>query len=208
MTTLEAISTTIGTFLASIGAGYLYTKATKRFELPELNSNLRLRAGAGMYRSKLIAIEKDAWVLSSPLCRNHYVPIRVGDFLIVEAPVSNGVYLFNTSLVSRNPETHEMRVEPPSKDIKPVNRRKEPRLMRNSQLMVDGLPGELVNISPLGGRIRTNYRVARGDRMRLDLEKGTIFGWVLDVWPTGLGDDYNEEIRLRFEDIVDLKIAS
>ena len=207
MTFEETTSLTIATFLSSIGLGYGYTKLRTKFEPPQVGVNLRLRAGAGMYRSKLVATEKDGWTLTSPISRDNYVPVKVGDTLIVEAPVSSGVYLFNTKLLSRDSETHEMKVEAPPRGIRPVNRRQEPRLIRSTYLMVEGLPGALVNISPLGGRIRTNYRVTRGDRMRLDLEKGTIFGWVLDVWPTDSGDDFSEEIRLRFEDIVDLRIA-
>jgi c-di-GMP-binding flagellar brake protein YcgR len=153
-----------------------------------------------MYRAKLVAIETDGWRVTSPLRRNHYVPLKVGDRLTVEAPVTNGVYLFKTEVISISEEDHELTIAPPESGAVPLNRREEPRLEHPEIVRMDGAPAQLVNLSAHGARLRTHLRYQRGDRARLDLGGSIIYGWVLDVWPTKLGDAFQEEVRVRFEE--------
>jgi hypothetical protein len=151
-----------------------------------------------MYRSKLISTNPSGWTISAPLSRNHYVPLRVDEALTVEAPVSGGVYLFKTVVTARNAESHELTLQPPV-NIAPTERRNVKRCPRQDQILLDGFKSLLVDISELGARIKTGARLSPGDRVRLDLPEGLMYAWVLDAWPTRHGEEWRENVRVRFE---------
>lgn len=198
------IGTTIAFLLVSFTVSALIAyaltemRARKRCTPPEVGTTLRLRAASGMYRSKLLAVDSSGWKISAPLSRNNYVPLRVDEVLTVEAPVPGGVYLFKTAVIGRDGETHELTLQAPL-NVAPQDRRAVRRCSRDSAVTLDGVRGVLVDISPLGARLKTEHHVAPGDRVRLDLPEGRMYAWVLDSWPTRHGDEWRENVRLRFE---------
>ncbi len=165
---------------------------------PDPGTTLRLRATAGVYRSKLILAEAGGWRISAPLSRNHYVPLRIGESITVEAPVQGGVYLFKTIVAARDADLHELILCPPT-NVAPTERRTIQRCERVEPITIEGEPGQLVDISALGARLKTRKRFTPGDRVRLDLRDGLLFAWVLESWPTRHGDDWRENLRVRFE---------
>lgn len=197
------MGTTIGflivAFAISALISYWLTELRKGKLIPPAEgTTMRLRAPAGMYRSKLISADPKGWKISAPLSRNHYVPLRVGEQLSIEAPVDGGVYLFKTVITARDNETHELVLQPPT-HIAPRDRRDVKRCPRNEDVLVEGQTGHLVDISSLGARLKTAKRYVPGDRVRLELPEGLMYAWVLEAWPTRHGDDWRENLRVRFE---------
>lgn len=191
-------------FALSATAGYVLTtrKRVRLRVMPEVGATLRLRSTSGVYRSKLIGLAPDAWTLSAPLSRNHYVPLRVGDRVTVEAPVRGGVYLFKTTISDRTTDEHELRILPPM-NVLPRDRRELKRYERHEPAKIEGQPAFLVDISAWGARLKALSRFKPGERIRLDLEDGMVFAWVLECWPTRHGDEWKEVIRVRFESALD-----
>lgn len=198
------IGTTLGLLLVAFASSALLAyflteyRAGKRGKPPEPGTTLRLRAASGMYRSKLLAVTNSGWKISAPLSRNNYVPFRVDEALTIEAPVSGGVYLFRTQVTARDAQTHELTLQAPV-NLAPTDRRNVKRCPRGDAILMDGCKSLLVDISELGARIKTAEHVSPGERVRLDLPEGLMYAWVLDAWPTRHGDDWRENVRVRFE---------
>lgn len=201
---MQSAATIAATFGISAALAYGLTKARqlKRSTLPEIGTTLRLRAASGVYRSRLLRIDQKGWHISAPLSRNNYVPLRVDEPLTIEAPVPNGVYVFKTVVTGRDADTHEFALKPPP-PLTPINRREVVRCDRDEPIRIEGREGHLINISPLGARLQSNQHFPPGDRVRLDLSDGVVYGWVLDSWPTRMGEKLRENLRVRFEVTVD-----
>src|SRR5690242_6540551 len=64
-------------------------------------SKVRLRTEAGVFRTNFLSLEKSGWVLSAPLSRDNYVPLREGEQVIVEASTPQGLLVFRTTVAER-----------------------------------------------------------------------------------------------------------
>lgn len=170
---------------------------------PEPGTTLRLRGTGGMYRAKLLACEESLWRISCPLSRNSYVPLRVDDRLTVEAPVEQGVLIFRTTVGGRDDENHELLLVAPA-EVKVTDRRSEKRRPVDTPVTIEGDEARLVDLSSLGARIVTNRTCHVGERVRLELSEGLMYGWVLDFWPTRSADSYRDSVRVRFEEVLTL----
>lgn len=154
-----------------------------------------------MYRAKLLGIEEEGWTISCPLSRNSYVPLRIQDRLTVEAPVANGVMVFRTEVTGRDDEAHHLVLGAP---INPTisDRRQDTRKLVHLPAKVESERAELVDVSPLGARLVTDRTCHVGERVRVEAAETVVYAWVLDFWPTKLGEGFRETIRVRFEEIV------
>jgi hypothetical protein len=185
---------------AAIGGSYLITRITlgRRRLPPKPGTTLRIRAHSGVYRSRLLTTDDNLWRMSTPLQRNHYVPLREGEPITIEAPVAGGVYLFKTTVLHSDADRNELSFLVPPLTA-PRNRRQEQRWIRQVPITLDDAPATLVDVSRLGARVKTSQRVKLGDRVKLKLSEGLIVGWVIEAWPTKSGDPYAEVLRVRFE---------
>jgi hypothetical protein len=194
----------VGAFLLSVAVAYVATgRKPKPKATPKLGATLRLRGAGGIYRAKLLGFDEDRWRISCPLSRNNYVPLRIEDRLTIEAPVEEGVIVYRTQICGRDDENHEFLVDAPD-DAKVTDRRQEKRRPLDLEVRVEGHEGRIVNLSSLGARILTNRASSIGERIRLELADGLVYGWVLDFWPARAGEDYRESVRVRFEEVFSL----
>lgn len=191
----------LGSFVAAVIGSYALTHLVlrpRRSVLPAVGTTLRLRAHSGVYRSKLMVAHEGLWRISTPLQRNHYVPLRQGEPITIEAPVSGGVYLFRTKVAECNSDDNELSILVPPL-ARPTERRQEPRKLRNDSITIDDAPGMLVDLSRNGARLRSSCRVRLGDRVKLRLPEGMVVGWVIDAWPGKPSDAFADVLRVRFE---------
>jgi hypothetical protein len=186
-------------FALSAGISYFLTslKVRRKQGIPIENAVLQLRASSGMYRSRFVGENTVGWIISAPLCRDAYVPIRVGEMLTAWLPTSEGLRSFKSEVLLRDSSTHELTIQKPV-SMQAVERRQSPRKtsFSNAAVSVEGEDGLLVDISEGGARVSAKNRITKGERVRLDLPTlGTVFGWTLESKPAN--DGY--EIRVRFE---------
>ncbi len=188
-------------FSASAFLAFFLTRPKSKTVPPELGATIRIRATSGMYRAKLLAIEGNLWRISCPLSRNHYVPLRPEEAVTIEAPISQGVYLFKTLIHSRDENSHELLLTIPS-HLSATNRRNEPRKPSNQEVRLEGEPSNLADLSPFGARVFTNRPCHIGERVQLDFAGQRFYAWVLDFSPTKVGESYREAVRVRFEESI------
>jgi hypothetical protein len=203
MNAVAAFCLTIVCFAVAVLGSYLFTKRRMpKTAQPSMGSNLRLKCSSGVYRSKLLQITPEHWRVSSPLSRDHYVPLRPGELLTIEAPVSNGVLLGHTTVISRDAETKELVLKAPNV-LTVHDRREEPRQDVNKLIGLDMDKADLLNISTLGACLLTNQPYFKGDRVRVQLPTKAIYAWVME---TGSYASQNR-VRVRFEEAIDLKLS-
>ncbi len=190
-------------FAAAMAAGWLITSlklGKKAAENPEIGTCLRLRGESGMYRSKLLEVRGPFWILSAPLMRDYYVPLRVGEKLNIEVPYKNGVLFARTEVKSRDAESHTIIIEKPE-GAKPTERRTEKRLcgLMDDTVVIEGVKSSIVDVSLGGAKVRTQRRFLPGERIRIDLPWISVptFGWVLESME--IAPTVGVEARIRFE---------
>lgn len=153
-----------------------------------------------MYRCYFIREERDTLVVSAPLHRDHFVPVRPEEKLMVQLPVPDGLVTFRTYVVSRDSDDHTLRLAKPT-HYRLVDRRAE---LRSTQVagqaaVVNGSGAELVNLSAGGARVRTPLSLRAGERVEVKIGEGACFGWALESIPDVLGTLPARSVRVRFE---------
>lgn len=190
-------------FAAAMAAGWLITSlklGKKQIENPEVGTCLRIRGESGMYRTRLIEVRGPFWILSAPLMRDYYVPLRIGEKLNIEVPYENGVLFARSEVKSRDAASHTFIIERPE-GAKPIDRRTDPRVcgLSDDTVVIEGVKSSIVNVSMGGLKVKTQRRFLPGERIQIDLPwvGSPIFGWVLEsleIAPT-----VGVEARIRFE---------
>lgn len=193
-------------FILSLGAGYLVTmfrqKNKRHFvNQVELNAPVRLRAASGVYRTRLLERSTEYLEFSAPIQRGHFVPLRVGDELIVEAPVDHGVVVFEVTVTQRCSESKSFRTTKPEAPTT-VNRRVDhrTRLMEGVTASLNADSAKIIDISTSGGRFSSLSRFEPGEvvKLKIDSIHANLLAWVLECVPTSLQDRQGYMVRLRF----------
>lgn len=189
----------VGGITVAVGAGWFYTRAKSRYQErlnPVEGAILTIRATSGVYRSHMITLGRTSWTLSAPLQRDNYVPLRVGEELIIEAATDRGALLFRSEVVARMSNPHAILIKRPTK-IHRVERREHKRWpnMAGERVRVEGQVGQLLDLSEGGARVRLATKPYKGDRVRLDMPSGkAVYAWVIA--------SEGSEARLRFEELM------
>ncbi|ARU40466.1 hypothetical protein CCB80_04640 [Armatimonadetes bacterium Uphvl-Ar1] len=193
-------------FAVSMVVSYLVTAKNRRkvtFVPLMENARVRMVGPGGTYRCYFVKRTKKGLVFSAPLQRDRYVPVRVGESMMVQAPVADSLVTFRSSVISRDVETHEFALAHPQR-MRQVDRRAEARdrTVEGSIVRVNGEPASLMDLSAGGARIVSNSDLVPGDRVTLDLpeELGSIWGWALESVPSQFGGSVTREFRVRFEE--------
>lgn len=100
-------------FLVAIAFGAGVSTLVRRLRRPPMptpspGSALRIRADEAVYRSRFLEAGQKGWVFAAPLQRDVYVPLRVGEDLVVEAEEAEGRLIFRAKLVERCGDTGRM----------------------------------------------------------------------------------------------------
>ena len=188
-------------FAVSMGAAWLFVKITLhlRNQLnPSVGAILSVRASSGIYRAHIVKLGS-VWTISAPLQRDNYVPLRVGEEVVIEAASKHGALLFRTEILSRQTNPHCLIVKKPEK-IHRIERREHKRWphLTGSKVKIGGENGQLLDLSEGGARVQTSFRTHKGDRVKLEMP----WGQAIDAWV--LSREGNEA-RLRFEELLELR---
>lgn len=109
-------------FLLAMSFGYALTLAARRarrstqprFRI-EQGTPLRIRADQAVYRSRVLETSTAGLVFAAPLQRDTYVPLRIGERLVVEALLDGEKLLFHSAILNRDSATGQMTMEIPKK---------------------------------------------------------------------------------------------
>lgn len=192
-------------FGVSMGVSYAMTMKSRRkvqlIPIPE-NTSCRIIGPGGVYRSYFMSRNKKGLVFSAPLQKNSYVPVRVGEILMVQAPMADSIVTFRAAVIERNTETHEYTLEIPER-LRHVNRRVEnrDRSMEGTVISVNGAPATLVDLSACGAKVIVGGNIEPGDTLSVDLPQdfGTAYGWALEATPVAHGRRLAKTVRVRFD---------
>lgn len=203
---IQTVGYLIALFLASLCASYLVGRLLRRAapRLPQLTvgTSCRLVGTGGVYRCYLGSVKGKGLEFSAPLQRDHYVPLRVGEALMVQIPVQEGVVSFRSVVVERDAERHTFRMAAPT-HFRTLDRRSEPRddSVYGREVALNGQAAEVLNVSAGGALVVTTLDVQPGDRIDLQLggSNSVCPGWALESVPTTLGQQAARSVRVRFE---------
>ena len=193
-------------FAVSMAVSYAITARNRKnlvlVPIP-VTTRVRMVGPGGAYRCYFIRQTKQGLVFSAPLQRDHYVPVRIGEMVMVQAPLADCIVTFRSSILSRNAETHEFTVALPER-LRHVDRRVEKRdsTLNGAIVRVNGEAGRLVDLSASGAKLIVPGDVRPGDTVTVDLpmEFGTAYGWALETLPTACGRTIHREVRVKFEE--------
>ncbi len=189
----------------SMAVTYLVTSIKGRrvepVNLPE-DTKVRMVGAGGAYRCYYLRTEEDGLIFSTPLQKDRYVPLRVGDSMIIQAPTHEGLVTFSSDILDRCGETHEIRLAHP-KIVRRTDRRSEPRmtLIDDPNICLNGETSLLQDISAGGSRVITRAAVVPGDRVSVSLPKGLghVEGWALETLPAAFEGSPAREVRIQFD---------
>lgn len=192
-------------FGVSMAVTYLVTsikgKRVEQVNLPA-DTKVRMVGAGGAYRCYYLRTEEDGLIFSTPLQKDRYVPLRVGDSMIIQAPTQDGLVTFSSEILDRSGESHEIRLGHP-KIVRRTDRRSEPRLtlIDDPNVRLNGEISLLQDISAGGSRVITKAVVAPGDRVSVSLPKGLghVNGWALEALPAAFEGHPAREVRIQFD---------
>lgn len=193
-------------FLCALILGFVFSRAAVqhqkrpvRLELTE-GFKLKLVTPSGAYRCFVEKDGRSGIVVSAPLHRDAYVPLRVGDLVLVQVATACGLMTFRTSVTERILETHSLVLAHP-RTVRKTERRSYRRQvpLGDSHCRLNGVPSRLCDFSEFGAKIVSACPIEPGDAVIVELPDGAgeARGWALDSIPViGQG----RETRIRFED--------
>ncbi len=201
----ESLVYAVGAFIGSVVVSYITFRIikSKKLPVPKQNAILRVSSSGSMYRSQFIGERPDGWAITSPLQRDSYVPVKEGDYIIMETVVPKGVAVYKTTILKRANNPPMIIVQKPT--LWHVEDRRDAIRIEDIGHLPAKLDGDkvgLLDMSACGARIRSQARRSEGDRVKLEVNgfPDGIYGWVLDS--SRKGDRYI--LRLRFEEETDL----
>lgn len=192
-------------FSLSVGASYALVKFKGGFKRPVSlapDTPLLMSSPGGSYRSRFLMATSEGWVVAAPLQRDAFVPLRVGESMVVQAPAPGGVWTFRTEVLDRQMEGHLIVLSAPAKPHL-VDRRgdKRDQRVRGEEVMLNGVPSELLDISSHGAAVLSAAPLANGDGILLAMQ-GLEFearGWALECAPLRHADG-RRNVRICFSE--------
>jgi hypothetical protein len=202
---LQMVGLLMAVLSGSMVLSYFLTRHNrKQLAIVPLEENTRVRmvGPGGSYRCYFLRRSKKGLTFSAPLQRDRYIPVRVGESMMVQAPLADCLVTFKSTVESRDAETHEFILAWP-KRVRMVDRRAENReaTREGSIILVNGEPASVLNLSAGGARLVTAAKIQPGDTLSLELNQdfGMVYGWALEVLPS-LSGGAAWEVRVRFEE--------
>ncbi len=207
---IEVVFPVSALFLIAICASYLVAvviRKARRQPVPILNGRARVRATSGVYRSRFLGVSASGWRFSAPICRDHYVPFRVGEDLTIEIADETGLLRFRTVVVERDATEHVFTMQTPTQVFRADRRVDERRYdLAGMAGELEGAAASILNVSQNGVCVVSDQRVKPGDRVKLILpwESKPTFGWVVGRE----GSERFCSVRIRVDEPLSLPVAA
>ncbi len=169
---------------------------------PISDASARIKTGGGIYRSRFARTTDGEWWLHAPLENGHYVPLRVGEEVVIETVGAEGRLLFRTTITDRDAELKQIKIAIPEQ-IHGANRRAEVRHTNLSpkEVNVEGRKLKMCDLSNHGMCAETETPFIPGDWVKVE------FPWAKQTFAWVLANEFRESVRvvrLRFEEPVQL----
>lgn len=173
----------------------------------EPGHRLHLVTAGGSYRCTYLDDSRAGLKVSAPLSRDVYVPLRVGETVVAQCPVSEGLVTFRTEVIDRDAETHTFVLRRPGA-FRRTDRRTEPRIALDRFVTINGHEASLVNASLHGLCVRTWERFSPGDWVEVSLGQGSpvACGWILATAPSSMDGRPSADVRLRLDGQLSLRV--
>ncbi len=193
-------------FALSFGAAYFLAKRKIGIRRGPFwvdpDTAIRLSSPSGSFRSRFLQATKEGWMIAAPVQRDAFVPLRIGEGLVVQAPGAGGVWTFRTKVLDRQLEGHLLVLSRPEHPHL-IDRRSQPRDVdvRGACVELNGCESELLDISAGGARVLTDAPLANGDNilMMLHADLGEARGWALECAPVRNGEG-KRAVRVCFSE--------
>ena len=162
---------------------------------------MRILSSTGSYRGRFSRFESGRMVFDAPLRDDRFVPLRVGEMIVVRAPVDSGVVTIRADIDSRDPVARQFTVPVPS-TYRFEDRRAESRSSANEgrPAAIEGRPAWVVDMSANGACLDTKAIVKPGELVALKLPGASdVRAWVLEALPEAVQGGQGSRVRLRLE---------
>ncbi len=160
-------------FAAAAGMGYWVSQRRLGRPIKALPEGcvVRVKSGNHLYRSRFVESNQEGWVFSAPLSRDRFIPLTIGERIVLETSRPDGLLVFETVVVSRAMHPHTLTVRSP-KELRPVNRRREARILGDAwpEVWLGPTPGRLLDVSGSGARVLAGRRIEVGTPVTVRLE--------------------------------------
>lgn len=191
-----------GSILVSYGVAWLLAARKHRYSIAE-GASVRLVGPGGAYRCHFVRKTDDEIEVTSPIQADRFVPIRVGEKLLVQVASEDCLLSFSTVVLSRDSDKHALVLRAPS-TLRRIERRSERRSERLSgeDVLIDGEVASLVDLSAAGLSAVMLKRPKSGSRMRVVLPGSGLdaFGWALESSQAAFGIHPGYRVRIQFEE--------
>lgn len=207
---MQALFQIAGFFAVSATFAYLITLAfvqwqkSKRFTLFSIGAPAHLKTSGGVFRTRFAGVEPNGLRFTSPIQRDHFHPIAVGETVTLEVPMAGGVAIFRTEVVERILASHELVVRAPDR-LRCQERREAVRSdARTKEIRVEDQAAWLCDLAPNGLRFVRDGVLRKGERIKVDLPnlEEPVYGWVLECTNNFDRIMGTHMIRARFEEPV------
>jgi len=142
----------------------------RRMDTLQEDEQVRFKSADKCYRSRFIGVANSHWTFAAPLCRDCYVPLRVGEEVAVEAIRKDGIIAFRSRIVDRDEDAKTISIVPP-RDLHILDRRSARRVSPRKpvQIEVDQTTAPLLDISEGGFRFESWREFTQGERILVKL---------------------------------------
>lgn len=160
-------------FAVAVGMGFWVSQRKLGRPVKSLPAGcvVRVKSGSHLYRSRFVEANGNGWVFSAPLSRDRFIPLTIGERIVVETSRPEGLLVFETEVLSRAMHPHTFTVRMPEL-LRPVNRRREARISGDAwpEVWLGPTPGQLLDVSGSGARVLAGRRIEIGTPVTLRLE--------------------------------------
>jgi len=160
-------------FAVAVGAGYWVSQRKLGRPVKTLPEGcvVRVKSGNHLYRSRFVEADGIGWVFSAPLSRDRFIPLTIGERIVVETSRPEGLLVFETEVLSRAMHPHTFTVRAPD-CLRAENRRREARIAGDAwpEVWLGPTPGRLLDVSGSGARVLASRRIEIGTPVSLRLE--------------------------------------
>ena len=197
----------VGAFLLAKLAISLKGSKAPKLLLTE-GAKLKVLTPSGAYRCTVEATDKQGIYISAPIYRETYVPLRLGETVVVQVAHSDGLQTFQTKISDRNTGPHMLKLEWP-KHFRISDRRSSIRVLYSSfeDGSINNEKTKIIDLGAMGTKMVTGKSHLPGDWVRVQLPDGygETYGWILDTTPSRLAGLPGHVVRIRFESPISIQ---
>lgn len=207
---MQALFQIVGFFAVSAAFAYLLTLAfvrrqsRRQFEFFAAGAPARMKTSDGVFRTRFAGTGSNGLHFTSPIQRDHFHPIGVGEKVTLEVPMSGGVAIFRSEVVARILTSHELVVRVPER-LHCQERREAVRSdARTKEIRVENQAAWLCDLAPNGLRLVRDGVLRQGERIKVEMPCLTepVYAWVLECSSNFERMMGTHVIRARFEEPV------